>query len=89
MSHNFKVGDLALTLVDIPALPAGSVVELVEPMEKGEIILIDGEPREVAEKAWMCRQPQQRRNLGYTERRLMPLRGDHAPEYQKSQEVPA
>lgn len=85
----FKSGDLAITLVSTKLVPAGSVVTLLEPMEIGDEVLIDGELRRLTARAWVCRHSDFDKDLGFSERRLMPLRGDFAPESQKVQEVPA
>lgn len=89
MSHNLKVGDLALTLVALSDVEAGSVVELVDRIEKGDLVISEGITRRTIEAGWVCKPAAKSGLLGYPERYLMPLRGDFAPERQKSQEVPA
>ena len=42
MNHNFKLGDLALTLISLPAAAAGSVVQLDERVMANQILKIEG-----------------------------------------------
>ena len=90
MSHQFKPGDLALTLVATKTWPAMSVVELHtlhEPGTRIEQIHAVGVTRR---HVWECVSAHDHTYayLYYPEH-LMPLRGDFQPERQKSQEVPA
>jgi hypothetical protein len=90
MNHNFKPGDLALTLIGLPVLPAGSVVELQERIPKGEPIRdIDGTCYIAGADGWRCSHGAIDARLIYADIDLMPLRGDFQPERQKSKEVPA
>lgn len=94
MNHNFKPGDLALTLAeavvllgDISIVPAGSQVELVARGEAGEEFDIAGE-------AWRLRRPmwlvdREGMLVLVAERNLMPLRGDFAVLQPKAEEIPA
>ncbi|WP_024647757.1 hypothetical protein [Pseudomonas syringae] len=84
MSNQFKVGDLALTLPDLPEIPSGSVVELVIRIPAGHIF------RHASllakESGWVVTVSSQI-SAYYAERHLMPLRGDFAPEQQKAKEA--
>ncbi|MCW1937539.1 hypothetical protein QM298_14110 [Pseudomonas mendocina] len=86
---NFKAGDLAVTLIDLPPLMAGSIVELVEHIAKGDVVLTPQGPRVANGEGWICAHALVPLNAAYAASALMPLRGDFQPERQKSQEVPA
>lgn len=82
--HNFKPGDLALTLINLGRLvPAGSVVELIRPFAKGDVLM----DLKFHADAWECSKPDLGKGLFYAEKHLMPLRGELQPEQQKSREV--
>lgn len=88
MGNQFKVGDLAMTKISIPALPAGSVVELVEAVNKdGFVHAEDGQVFIAVQDGWLCRHPLIDRSLAYAESSLMPLRGDFEPEQHKQREA--
>jgi len=92
MSHNFKPGDLALLLIGIGPLGAGSAVELIKRIDAGtEVDLVGGGKAECLECSWVFSHSQiPAPGLAFAaERLLMPLRGDFAPERQKSREVAA
>lgn len=90
MSHNLKPGDLALTLVDRFDWPAMTVVELQRFAEKGEILIGDGETIRLKSSGWIVSLPGSPDICrGFKPEHLMPLRGDFAPEQQKSREVVA
>ncbi len=89
MNHNFKPGDLALTLMDLGDVTQGSAVEIVDRIEAGDFVSVEGRIHMTTESGWSCVQPSCAHRLAYPDRALMPLRGDFAPERQKSQEVPA
>lgn len=84
MSHNFKPGDPALTLVNDRDLPAMSEVVLLSRFEKGEYI---GFAFHAPTAGWFVRHAAAIDPLPFGEAELMPLRGDFAPERQKSREV--
>ncbi|MFI8981475.1 hypothetical protein [Ectopseudomonas khazarica] len=84
-----KVGDLALTLIDLPPVMAGSVVELVERLTKGDIVNTPSGPLVALGDGWICAHELVPRNAAYADKALMPLRGDFTPEREKSSEVPA
>jgi hypothetical protein len=90
MSHNFKPGDLALTLSDVldsqEGIPSGSIVELVLPVPAGHLF---AHARLLAKEAGWVATSTPGVSAYYANRHLMPLRGDFAPEQQKSQEVVA
>lgn len=85
----FKVGDFALTLIDLPPLMAGSVVELVERLTKGDIVKTPYGPLVALGNGWICAHELVPLNAAYSDKALMPLRGDFTPEREKSREVPA
>ncbi|MGX5220260.1 hypothetical protein ACVTMO_16710 [Pseudomonas segetis] len=89
MSHNFKPGDLALTLVDRCGVPAMTQVDLVELIEPGILLAqINGRTGKFSYPVWRCSTsliPEG--DLVFRIKELMPLRGDFAPERQKSKEA--
>lgn len=89
MSREMKVGDLALTLIDLPPVMAGSVVELVERLTKGDIVNTPSGPLVALGDGWICAHELVPRNAAYSDKALMPLRGDFTPERKKDAEVPA
>lgn len=90
MSHNFKPGDLALTLISLPVLETGSVVELLSRVPKGDrMVDRNGDVYWAAVDGWMVSHSEAGSDLVFADVDLMPLRGDFTPERQKSQEVPA
>ncbi|WP_458718310.1 hypothetical protein [Pseudomonas gregormendelii] len=92
MSHQFKSGDLALLLIGIGPLGAGSVVDLIKRIGAGTgVDLIGGGKAECLECSWVFSHPLiPGPGLAFApERLLMPLRGDFAPAGQKSKAVPA
>lgn len=86
---NFKVGDLALTLIDLAPVMAGSIVELVEHITKGDVVLTLEGPRVAICEGWICAHPMVPKNCAYAVSALMPLRGDFQPEQEKAKEVEA
>ena len=89
MSNQFKPGDLALTLIDLPPVMAGSVVELVERVAKGDLIHTPHGMLQATANGWICAHPEAPGNIGFCDTALMPLRGEFQPERQKATEVPA
>ena len=88
MSHNFKPGDLALTLIDDAAVPAYSVVTIDSRVLKGqECMDFDCNPDVADADGWFVAYPSADDEFLYYDNELMPLRGDFAPEQQKSREV--
>lgn len=92
--HNFKAGDLAVVVgCRIDPSSIGHVVELVERTLPGEFFSSPcGEifHSEADEPGWVVLSDVDLDGWAHiAERHLMPLRGDFAPERQKSQEVPA
>ncbi len=85
MSHQFRQGDLAVTLGHLVQIPAGSVVELVKRVPAGHLFRTSG--LLALEEGWVA-------SSGngvlayYANKHLLPLRGDFTPERQKTQEVP-
>lgn len=87
MSHQFKAGDLALTLVDIPLhVPSGACVEVFRLISAGDHFETPEGQRTMLRDGvvvvWMGSK------YIYHPSKLMPLRGDFAPAEQKSQAVP-
>jgi hypothetical protein len=89
MSRKFEVGDLAITLVSLSILPAGSVVELYKPIRPGDNLGSTGNPIPAMVAGWFCSHSVIGDRLPFAESSLMPLRGDFAPAQQKSHAVPA
>lgn len=88
MSHQFKPGDLALTLVDDEDIPAYSVVTIDSRILKGEPCFTwDDQPTTADENGWFVTHPNTPEKNLYADRELMPLRGDFSPEQQKSREM--
>lgn len=87
MSHQFKPGALALTLVGNDAYPVMTQVELVEKLLPGDIFKFKGLNLPLVKSAWLCRSRDW--EMIYQASDLMPLRGDFAPEQQVSREVVA
>lgn len=85
MNHQFKPGDLALTLKSIGHVPEMACVEIVEILPSGTRIDVGGKiytlKREVVEVIYLGG------NAGYKHTNLMPLRGDFAPDQQKVKEL--
>ena len=89
MNHQFKPGDLALTLVSLQILPAGSVVELYKGINPGDNLGSLSYPIPAMVSGWWCAHSEIGDRLPFAETSLMPLRGDFSPEQQKSREVVA
>lgn len=89
MNHQFNVGDLALTRVFDTEIPAGSQVELVERIEKGDMLRGKEWKIKAPTAGWYVVHPGSGARTAYGERELIPLRGDLASVEQKSQAVPA
>lgn len=87
MTNNFKPGDLALTLISLPILPAGSVVELYKAIKPGDNLNCVRHPIPAIRKGWWCAHGEIGDRLPFAETSLMPLRGDFVPEQQKAKEA--
>lgn len=87
MTNNFKPGDLALTLISLRILPAGSVVELYKAINPGDNLNCVRRPIPAMCKGWWCAHGEIGDRLPFAETSLMPLRGDFTPEQQKAKEV--
>lgn len=85
----FKPGDLALTLIDLPPVMAGSVVELETKITKGDLVHTPSGPLIANGNGWICIHDLVPGKCAYGENALMPLRGDFQPEQQKTKEVEA
>lgn len=88
MSHNFKPGDLALV---IAGGHLGETAEIIRFVQPGEVVVSPSSGRKYQFRpaagigGWLCsfKDCQAIKH----EKNLMPLRGDFAPERQKSLEV--
>ncbi|MBA1200480.1 hypothetical protein G7009_01510 [Pseudomonas capeferrum] len=88
MSHQFRPGDLALTLVDDVEIPAYSVVTIESRLLKGqELMDSDAFAFLAPSDGWFVTHPAIEDELAYGEKELMPLRGDFEPEQQKAKEA--
>ena len=87
--HRFAPGDLALTLVDLPPVMAGSVVELDCHIEAGDLIDTPSGTLQANGNGWICIHPLVPGKCAYADASLMPLRGDHFLPLTKANEVPA
>lgn len=86
MSHQFKPGDLALTLVAIPGLiDAGVTVEVSKIILPGDRFRICGEPQRAVKTIVSVVRDSEK--FGFEPKHLMPLRGDFQPEQQKAKEA--
>jgi hypothetical protein len=84
MSHQFKPGDLALTLLPCEHLPAGWAVELIESVSDETPFKIFRASGDGWIVEFRCGS-----KAFFNSRYLMPGRGDFAPEKAESREVPA
>ncbi|MCS4284431.1 hypothetical protein M2396_002727 [Pseudomonas sp. BIGb0278] len=86
MSHQFKPGDLAMTLVGIPGhIESGAAVEVESILRPGDIVRYRGERREIAKPQVLVMRDGSK--YSYHPHQLIPLRGDLAPEQQKAKEA--
>lgn len=81
----FKPGDLALTIKATQQVACGSCVEVLYMRRKGEVVFI--RCQEVTLSADFYAVLKDGEKHLYLAGHLMPLRGDFAPEQQKSREV--
>lgn len=90
MNNQFKPGDLALTLVFDVLIPQGSQVELVERVQKGQLIVAKGYQFVVPSAGWLVTHPSiSPTQVGYGDGELMPLRGDFSTAPERAHEVSA
>lgn len=75
MGEKLEVGSLALTLIDLPPVMAGSVVELVERFTQGDIIHTPSGRHVALCNGWICAHALAPGKAGYADKALMPLRG--------------
>ena len=85
MSHNFKPGDLALTLVGNELYPAMTQVELIDSLNPGDVWPYKGLNLPLQKCVWVCRS--RHWEMIYQPKDLMPLRGDFTHEQQKAKEA--
>lgn len=85
--NKFSPGDLALVLRTIEPLQAGSVVELIEDFDAGDIITctVDGGRFMSTARGWIVVAGPIR--AAVSEKSLMPLRGEFHSDLQKAKEV--
>ncbi|SDS20329.1 hypothetical protein SAMN05216421_1090 [Halopseudomonas xinjiangensis] len=88
MSHQFKAGDLALTLVENKDWPAGCVVSLYLFVPEGSTVRAPNGVFHMDRACWVCTREGHDYAQEYSPNQLMPLRGDFQPEREKAQEVP-
>jgi hypothetical protein len=90
VSHQFKEGDLALTIVDDEFIPAYSVVTLNSRATKGEPCFTwDDKPDFAEDDGWFVLHPSSKEAWFYADKELIPLKGDFDPVQQKDREVVA
>ena len=90
MSHQFRPCDQVLTLASQYGIPAMSQVELVVFLSKGQKAEEpDGDHWTAPHDGWVVEREAGKGYGFFAPSQLLPLRGDFAPERQKSQEVPA
>ncbi|WP_321354588.1 hypothetical protein [Pseudomonas extremaustralis] len=88
MSHNFKPGDLALTIVDDVSIPAYSVVIIESRLLKGECVMdSDAFAFYAPSDGWFVKHADIEEEVAYGDGELMPLKGDFQPEQQKAKEA--
>jgi len=87
MDGKLEVGGMALTLIDLPPVMAGSVVELLERITKGDYVDTPSGRYVAKGDGWICAHDLAPLNAAYADKSLMPLRGDFQPERQRSKEV--
>lgn len=94
----FKPGDLALVVASKSGLNIGKVVTLDRMFRAGEQIELDGISLNCVSDGWLVSGDllastnngiKKTKQHGFRTKNLMPLRGDFAPEQQKSREVSA
>lgn len=83
----FKPGDLAITLIDLPPVMAGSVVELETKITKGDLVRTPSGLLIANGNGWICIHELVPGKCAYGDSALMPLRRDFQPEQQKAKEV--
>lgn len=90
--HNLQPGDMAVITTSVGPVQPGSVVEIVEFWPAGTVVVEqDGKKRLVLEDKYLFNASAIPSGLNGQApvRFFIPLRGDFAPERQKSQELPA
>ena len=87
MGGKLEVGALALTLIDLPPVMAGSVVELLERITKGDFVDTPSGRHVAKGDGFICAHELAPLNAAYADRSLMPLRGEFQPQRQLSKEV--
>ncbi|PZW76621.1 hypothetical protein DFS21_11073 [Pseudomonas sp. 2848] len=79
MSQNLQSGDLALTLVFDTEIPQGSQVELVERIQKGQLLIGKDRQMKAPTAGWYVTQAGTSAKVAYGDAELMPLRGKGVP----------
>ena len=85
MSHQFKSGDLALTLVGDEKYPAMTEVELLAFLRPGDTFTLGRMKLPLIKACWHCRSKYW--EMVFRSEDLMPLRSDFCPERQKAEEA--
>lgn len=85
MGHQFKPGDLALTIKATKQLACGSCVEVLYMRRRGEVVFI--RHMEVTLSDDFCAVLKDGEKHLYLPVHLIPLRGNFAPEHQKTKEA--
>ncbi|MEW2925004.1 MULTISPECIES: hypothetical protein [Pseudomonas] len=75
MSRSMQPGDLALTLVFDTEIPQGSQVELVERIQKGQLLIGKDRQMKAPTAGWYVTHLGTPAKVAYGDSELMPLRG--------------
>ncbi|MFJ2970774.1 hypothetical protein [Pseudomonas fulva] len=76
MSQSLKPGDLALTLVFDSEIPQGSQVELIERIQKGQILVGKDRQMKAPTAGWYVTNQVMAAKVAYGDAELMPIRGE-------------
>lgn len=75
MSKDMRAGDLALTLVYDSEIPQGSQVELIERIQKGQILIGKDRQMKAPTAGWYVAQVGTSAKVAYGDAELLPLHG--------------
>lgn len=89
MTKQFKSGDFAVTLINLPDIAAGSVVELIEELHEGDRVPTPQGVLVALVPGWICKHPDFIGRLGYASTALMPLGGGFQPVQQSESVIAA
>lgn len=76
MTQNLQSGDLALTLVFDTEIPQGSQVELIERIQKGQLLIGKDRQMKAPTAGWYVTHLGADVKVAYGDSELMPLRGE-------------